>query len=113
MKTWGENVATTVARQVRAYRQASRMSGQELANRCTELGFPMHRSTLSNFENGHRRSVDVAEVLVFAEALGVPPVRLLWPLDGSVEPLPNVRVPAYVARDWFRGTTGLTTKGDR
>lgn len=80
------------------------MSAQQLADRCAQLGFPLHRSVIANLENGRRPTVSVAELLVLAEALGVPAARLLIPLDnGDVETLPGRPVNPWTALRSFTG----------
>jgi transcriptional regulator with XRE-family HTH domain len=79
-----------IAAQVRHNRTTAGMSAQRLADRCAQLGFPIHRSVIANLESGRRPVVNVAELLVLAAALGMPPLRLLIPLhDEAVELLPG------------------------
>lgn len=81
------------------------MSAQQLANRCEELGLPIGRSVLANFESGRRPAISVPELLVLARALGVSPVALVAPIDhdDTVEILPGQDVPAYDAMVWLSG----------
>lgn len=84
------------------------MSAQGLANECAALGFPIQRSVIANFENGRRTSVTLAEILVFAEALGVSPMELMCPVgkEAEIEPLPGVKMDPYAALLWMAGLTG-------
>nr|CRL82849.1 putative DNA-binding protein [Mycolicibacter nonchromogenicus] len=55
---------------------------------------------IAKLDSGHRGSVlSVAELIVLAYALDVPPGALLYPdlPDGTVEVLPNWRLPSWVA----------------
>lgn len=88
------------------------MSAQQLADACEKLGAPMPRTVISNLENGRRGAVTVAEVMVLAAALGVPPAALVFPVGhvDEVEHLPEQTAPPLVALDWWNGepSTGTT-----
>lgn len=78
------------------------MTAQALANRCAELGHPLDRSVIAKLEKGFRQTVTVADLLVLARALEVPPVTLLFPLDeAEVEVLPGELRPMWSAVQWF------------
>jgi transcriptional regulator with XRE-family HTH domain len=81
------------------------MSAQQLADKCSEIGFPIARSVLANFENGRRLNVSLAEVIVLGSALGVPPVALFYPvgLVEEVEFVPGVNGAPLSAVAWFSG----------
>jgi 8-oxo-dGTP pyrophosphatase MutT (NUDIX family)/transcriptional regulator with XRE-family HTH domain len=81
------------------------MSAQQLADRCSQLGMEIPRAVLANLENGRRATVSVAELLVLAEALQVPPLLLVVPLGRQelTEILPNAQTPAFEAARWWRG----------
>ncbi|MCY0961537.1 helix-turn-helix domain-containing protein [Streptomyces sp. H27-H5] len=103
---WSELVAQHVAKQLRRHRELRGLSAQELADRCASLGMPIQRSVIANFENGRRSSIGVAEVLVFAAALKMPP---MWLITGagyeeSMEYLPGERADPYACAAWFYGT---------
>jgi transcriptional regulator with XRE-family HTH domain len=80
------------------------MSAQKLAKRCEDLGLPMPRSVLANLESGRRHVITVPELLVLAEALGVPPVLLITPVDGDqVEIVPGRTADPWDALLWLAG----------
>lgn len=81
------------------------MSAQQLANSCSQLGMKIPRAVLANLENGRRPTVSVAELLVLAEALQVPPLLLVVPLGRQelIEILPGAQAPAFEAARWWRG----------
>jgi hypothetical protein len=60
---------------------------------------------IANLESGRKRGLDVAELLVLAAALDVPPVTLLFPglPDADTEKLPGQTVSAVAAMLWFTG----------
>lgn len=101
--TWVGEIVDRVARAVRDAR--GRHSAQWLADRTAELGHPISRAAITNLENGRKTGVDVAELLVLAAALKVPPAALLYPNvpDGPVEVLPGQIVTSLDAVQWFSG----------
>lgn len=81
------------------------MSAQDLADETERLGLPIGRSVLANLENGRRTTLSVAELLVLARALRVPPLVLLFPI-GQVEEVelpPGDKVTTWIASQWFAG----------
>jgi transcriptional regulator with XRE-family HTH domain len=81
------------------------MTAHRLADATAELGYPVPRSVIANLESGRRDSVAVAELLVLARALGVPPLTLVFPLgqEQEMEVLPRTVVPTWQAAKWFTG----------
>ncbi|MEU1194960.1 helix-turn-helix transcriptional regulator [Streptomyces sp. NPDC005813] len=102
---WSTRLALSVAREVRRHRQAQGLSAQQLADRCAQIGMPIQRSVLANLESGRRTTVTIAEVLVLAHALNVPPGVLLFPVgyDQSAEVLPDSWIEPFVAVEWLAG----------
>lgn len=82
------------------------MSAQKVSDRTADLGQTVSRSTIADIENGRRRYITVAELLLLAYALNTTPVALTYPgpYDGTVEVLPDTRLPALAAARWFGGT---------
>lgn len=80
-------------------------SAKWLSERTAELGFPVSRSALSQLETGSRGSISLAEFLVLAAALEVPPALLLFPEypDGIVEMLPGIDATSFNATEWVSG----------
>lgn len=104
-ESWEQRLTSSVATQVRRYRRLRKMSAQGLSDRCAELGVPIARPVLSNLENGRRESITLAELLVLAQVLEVPPTLLISPVD--IEPTMEI-LPARVAQtedvlEWFAG----------
>ncbi|KUI04461.1 hypothetical protein AU188_03975 [Mycobacterium sp. IS-3022] len=79
-----------IARAIKAAR--GDRSAQVIADETARLGFPITRDTIANIENGRKKSVDVPELIVLAKALGVPPLRLIYPdlVDSPVQAYPGV-----------------------
>lgn len=88
------------------------MTAQALADKCAELGHPLDRSVIAKLEKGHRNTVTVADLLVLAKALGVPPALLVYPLgvEPIMETLPGERRPTWDALRWFTGAAAFPTE---
>jgi hypothetical protein len=88
-------------------------SARELSEACDRVGFPIARNAIANIESGRKTTISLHEVLVFARALGVPPVRLLIdPADPDpVEVLPGVLAEPWPALQWFTGEGFLRRRG--
>lgn len=111
---WPERFTAGVAGEIKRYREAKGWSFQQLADACTALGYPTLRTTLANLENGRRKSITVHEVLVIAEALGVPGVQLVFPgiPYGECEYLPGKFRSAWQALRWFTGEVPADARAD-
>lgn len=102
---WSSRLTRGVAAQIQRIRTDRRMSAQQLADATAELGHPVARSVIANLESGRRDTVTIAELLVFAKALRVPPLLLVCPLgrEPSVEVLPGAVLDTWAAATWFTG----------
>ncbi|MCX4906871.1 hypothetical protein OHA11_21530 [Streptomyces sp. NBC_00878] len=60
---------------------------------------------LANFESGRRPTVSIPELLVFARALEVPAVQLVFPIGqaDTVDALPDSPATTWEALKWFTG----------
>jgi 8-oxo-dGTP diphosphatase len=104
---WPARLVRVIADEIRRVREARRMSAQQLSDVCGKLGLDISRSTLADLENGRRVTFTIAELLVVAAALDVPPLRLLIPLGAaSVELLPGREIDPWSAMRQFTGETG-------
>jgi transcriptional regulator with XRE-family HTH domain len=110
---WQPRITRIIAREVRRHRDRRKMSQQQLADRTAELGMPIPRPVLANFERGRRDSVSVAEVLVLAAALGVSPMELICPVgyDDEIELLPARKVDPLQASRWIDGELVVDVTG--
>ncbi|MBF4568512.1 helix-turn-helix transcriptional regulator [Plantibacter sp. VKM Ac-2880] len=113
--TWTERIAAQVGQRVKAARESRvpRMSAQSLADSTVRLGHEVKRSVISNLESGRRGTVTLADVLVLAYALDVPPMLLMTPLgtDDACEVLPGRMESTWDAVEWISGHDPLP--GDR
>lgn len=92
---------------LRSFRKKRDLTAAQLAEQCTKLGLPLSRSKIANMENGRARQegVSIAEVMVLAAALEVPPVLLILPIgtDRQVELLPKLGTDPWTAYQCFVG----------
>lgn len=105
-KGWEIRLAGRVGEAVQKRRKAQGWTGVELAERTAELGYPITRVAISKIEGNNRAGkLDVAELLVLARALDIPPVLLLAPdfPEGQVEMRPGHSVDSLQAVRWFSG----------
>ncbi len=114
-REWPERLASVVAQELRRYREQRGMSAQQLADACTQAGMPIQRSVIANFENGRRASVGVAELLVFAHVLDIPPVSLICPAgyEPEMEVLPGLSTDPYTAASWISGQSYMGAERGR
>lgn len=85
---------------------------QWLADTTKALGHPVSRTTLWELESGKRKSIAVAELLIIADALDIPPLMLVFPElpDGVVRALPNTPMTSFDAVRWVSGEGDLPTR---
>lgn len=107
---WTTAFTARIAQGMREARKAAGLTMGEVAQGCAERGlaeFTEH--SMKNLESGRKASITVADFVVLADVLGVPPVTLLFPLGASatVEVLPGREVSTWDALAWFTGETPL------
>jgi transcriptional regulator with XRE-family HTH domain len=105
-KAWELNLAERVGKAVQKRRNALKLTAQQLAQRTAGLGYPITRVAISKIEGNKRAGkLDVAELLVLAQALEVPPALLLFPdyPDGPVQGLPGCERKGVEAVWWVSG----------
>lgn len=104
-ESWQAALTKSVATQIRRWRLQRGLSAQQLSDRCGELGHAIPRPVLSNIETGRRESITLAELLIIAAALDVPPLVLISPPidEEAIEILPDQRVVLWQVVGWFMG----------
>lgn len=112
---WSVRLVRVIAQEVRRHRDAQKISAQQLADRCTDLGLPIKRSVIANLETGHRETVTVPELLVLGAALNVSPALLAIPVgrSESVEILPELDVRDRPGQPRSRVASGPGSTRDR
>jgi transcriptional regulator with XRE-family HTH domain len=108
-KAWELGLAGRVGTAIQVRRKQLNLTAQQLAERTKSLGYPISRVAISKIEGNKRAGkFDVAELLVIAAALRVPPLQLLFPdePDDDIEMLPGQRTPRLQAIVSFTGGPG-------
>jgi transcriptional regulator with XRE-family HTH domain len=97
-------------------RKALKMTANALSRRTAELGYAVSRPAIAKIEGNLRSGkIDVAEVLVLAAALDVPPVLLLFPqvaTEGGGYVLPGLFTKDDEAVRWMSSQVSLPQKYD-
>jgi hypothetical protein len=103
MQKWAEDLHRGIAAAIKSAR--ANRSAQWLADETQRLGYPVSRAAIANYESGRKKGLDIAELLVLAAALRIPPLALLFPQlpDGAVELLPCIETTSWNAASWFSG----------
>lgn len=104
-KLWAEGLHRRVGEAIRNARDGRGMSAQQVADNTATLGYPVSRSQIANYESGRKQTLDIAELLVIAATLDVPPVSLLFGghPDRDVEVLPGQMMQTTAALARFSG----------
>lgn len=100
---WTKTLHERIALAVRDARTRRGVSAQQLAEATARLGYPISRNQIANYETGRKQTLDVAELLVLAMALQVPPITLLFGghPDATLEVTPGQEMPVIDAVAWF------------
>lgn len=99
---WSARLTATAAAEINRLR--GKRSAQWLADATRDLGHEVTRSVIADMESGRRKILPVADLLVIAAALNVPPMSLLFPPTAeTVEVLPGRDVNPWLAHDWVHG----------
>jgi transcriptional regulator with XRE-family HTH domain len=113
-KQWQKDLALRVGAAVQARRKELNLTASTLADRTAELGYPISRVAIGKIETGHREGkLDLAELVVLASALGIPPVTLLFggAPDKAIESLPGEKATSVATLAWFVGDRELAWPG--
>lgn len=102
-QSWAWNLHRRIGGAVREARRLRHVTAQQVADKTVEMGYPISRDVIANYECGRKQSLDVTELLVLAKVLDVPPLALLFPGQAAtqVEVLPGVTATTLDAVLWF------------
>jgi transcriptional regulator with XRE-family HTH domain len=106
---WADGLHRRIATTIREARTREGMSAQHVADATQELGYPISRDKIANYEAGRKQGLDIAEFLVLAAALRMPPISLLFdgPPDEAVEVLPGDHATIVEGMAWLSGDPAL------
>lgn len=102
---WNALTTKRVGTAIAEARKRRGMTAQSLADATAQTGYGIDRSVIAKIEKGLRQSISVAELVVIARALRVPPALLLYPVGRAeeVEFLPKESAAPWAALRWFSG----------
>lgn len=119
--TW--SASEYIAGQINKIRKRAGLNREQLAEKCRQAGASssLTAAVVANIETGRRgpdgrrrRDVTVDELVIFAKALDVSPLLLVYPLDDErqalVEVLPGREIPLWIAAKWFAGEGPLAVR---
>ncbi|MFF1413375.1 helix-turn-helix domain-containing protein [Streptomyces sp. NPDC058289] len=106
-------VGAHVAANLKALRASLLLTTEQLAERMTGLGRPMHANTITRMEKKQRR-VDVDDLVALALALETRPDALLLPMTiaKEIQLAETLTVPGYKAWRWANGASPLEGHDD-
>lgn len=110
---WARELVQRIGRAIKEARGGR--SASWLSDRTAELGYRVSPTVIAKLDSGHRGSVlSVAELLVLAAALDVPPVALIYPdlPDGPVEVVPGQSASSIDGLLRFTGEIGSSADSD-
>jgi hypothetical protein len=115
LDAWQRGITDQVIENILHYRDARGLSNDQLRERLSALGWDLTKDSLASVLSGStkRKTMPVSDVLLFASALNVPPIALVFPIhtNAEVNLMPVKRegadpVSASVAARWMSGTYG-------
>lgn len=119
-RAWESDLAGRIGRAVASRRTRLLLTVASLSERTRKLGYPIAAAAITRIENNDRAGrIEVAELLVLAAALELPPMLLLFPgfPHGSEQALPGLSAASDAGVRWVSGTDGLPgpvdDEGDR
>jgi transcriptional regulator with XRE-family HTH domain len=103
MGDWAADLHARIAAAIKKHREPR--SAQDIADTTARLGYPISRAQIANYESGRKKNLDIAELLILAAALDVPPLVLLYPdlPAGDVEIIPCEPGNSWDAYLWATG----------
>lgn len=109
---WAEDLVRRVGLAMKKARGGK--SAKWLSDETAALGYRVSPTVIAKLDSGHRGSVlSVAELMVLAVALDIPPALLLFPTYPSsrvMEVIPGYECDAKSALEWLSGEMALPTR---
>jgi transcriptional regulator with XRE-family HTH domain len=113
LNTFGGRLTQNVGAQIKRWRRERKLTAQRLSELTEQLGEKIPRTVIINLENQRRDYVSLAEILILAAGLNIPPYLLIAPvgLDDAVEILPEVQSSPWRTRGWLMGALPVKYEG--
>lgn len=102
---WSADLTRAIGHQIRHWRRRRKLTTQQLSDATAKVGQRIPATVLTNLEHKRRDYIAVAELLVVAAALNVPPVLLVVPIGKAerIESLPGNQISPWRTRGWLMG----------
>lgn len=104
---WQKDLSANVVREILRYRELRKISNEELRARLASLGWDLTKDSLASILGSKRKSMPLGDILLFAQALNVPPVALMTPIASnahvSLYPGDEEPISAYETARWISG----------
>src|SRR5687767_6659182 len=97
---WPATFTAGVARRMREARRSAGLTMADVAHGCAERGLAeISEQSIKNLESGRKTSMALADFLVLADVVDIPPVCLLFPLGqaAATDVLPGRTVSSWDA----------------
>lgn len=113
LDTFGGRLTQNVGAQIKRWRHERKLTAQRLSDLTEQLGERIPRTVIINLENQRRDYVSLAEILILAAGLNIPPYLLIAPvgIDEAVEILPAVHSTPWRTRGWIMGALPVKYAG--
>jgi len=80
LENWHQALSDRSITEIKRYRDMRRLSNDQLRERLAMLGWQLTKDSLGSILGGKRKVMPVGDLLLFAQALNVPPVALALPI---------------------------------
>src|SRR5258708_997883 len=107
LEDWQREISDAAVKEILRYRDLRGISNDEFRARLAAIGWDLTRDSLASILSSKRKSMPLSDLLLFAQALNVPPLVLIFPVwtnDGSrLWPYDEDIEIAYRQAQWFAG----------
>lgn len=112
-EAWPAELTAVAGSQIRHWRQRRKLTTQKLSDATAAVGHRVPPTVLTNLEHRRREYISVAELLLVAAALNVPPILLVAPVGQTdkINCLPDAAGSPWRTRGWFTGAIPATGPG--
>jgi transcriptional regulator with XRE-family HTH domain len=116
---WETTFTKQVIRNIARYKDERKLSTQQLAAAYSEIAgseSEIKPTTLNNLLAGKRARISITEIMLFAQALNVPPIALIFSTNNTnvvVSPRQFAPAQSFDAVQWFNGDSAPATSPDR
>lgn len=107
LEEWQKSLSDQSVAEILRYRDLRKLTNDQLRSRLSLLGWDLTRDSLASILASKRKSMPVTDLLLFAQAMNVPPIALVFPLWSNeptrLWPADEPGGFAYEDARWFAG----------